>query len=97
MDDGEELRLLRSKVRASAHEMCNVLGIALNYLDFLGEDIAGADIDHPIWQKLPPIENAIRRAVDTIRTLRDEVVLADEQDVALGAAHGEHRWQDNHQ
>lgn len=79
MDDAEELRLLRSQVRASAHDVFNTLGIALNYLDFLGEDISSADPRHPVWQQLEPIQSAVRRAVETVRTLRDDAVLAQER------------------
>src|SRR5512139_3003712 len=79
MDDAHELRRLRSRVRSAAHEMCNTLGIALNYLDFLGEDIAGTDGAHPVWQQVALIQDAIRRAVDTVRSLRDDVVPAEEE------------------
>jgi len=72
-DHAEELRRLRALVRDTAHDLSNSLGVAMNYATFLGEDIGGADRDHPVWPKLEPVEAALRRAAALVRTLRDAV------------------------
>ncbi|HEU5110601.1 MAG TPA: hypothetical protein VFT95_18835 [Micromonosporaceae bacterium] len=71
MHEAEELERLRAQVLGSAHDLANAVGVALNYVTFLGEDLGGADPDHPVWQKLEPIEAALRRAADSVRVLRD--------------------------
>jgi len=71
MHEAEELDRLRAQVLGSAHDLANAVGVAINYVTFLGEDIGGGDPAHPIWPKLAPIEAALRRAADSVRELRD--------------------------
>jgi hypothetical protein len=79
MDQTDDLRRVQDQVREATHELSNALGIALNYTDFLGEDVAGADRDHPIWQRIAPIETALRRAADSVRVLREQVLSTDRE------------------
>ncbi|WP_344168032.1 hypothetical protein [Pilimelia columellifera] len=72
MNDTEELARLRAQVGRTAHDLANVLGIALNYTLFLEEDLP-PEPDHPARQSLPQLESAARRAVELVRQLQDEL------------------------
>jgi signal transduction histidine kinase len=89
MDDGEEARRLRALVREAAHELSNSLGIALNYTDFLAEDIGATDHTHPVWETLTPIQEALRRSAATVQRLRERALSAEQQVGADGAQHGQ--------
>jgi hypothetical protein len=71
MDEAEELDRLRALVLTSTHDLANSVGVALNYVAFLGEDLGGTDPAHPVWAGLTPIESALRRTADTVRALRE--------------------------
>jgi hypothetical protein len=67
----QELDQLRVRVLTATHDLANSVGVALNYLAFIGEDVGGADPAHPIRPNLELIESALRRAVESIRDLRE--------------------------
>ena len=71
LDAARELDRLRALVLTSTHDLANSVGVALNYVAFLGEDLGGADPAHPVRAGLAPIESALRRTAETVRALRD--------------------------
>jgi hypothetical protein len=71
LGDAQELDQLRARVLSSTHDLANSVGVALNYVAFVGEDVGGADPAHPIWPNLELIESALRRAAESIRVLRE--------------------------
>ncbi len=71
MDEADELDRLRALVLTSTHDLANSVGVALNYVAFLGEDLGGTDPAHPVWAGLGPIESALHRTAETVRALRD--------------------------
>jgi len=66
MDEAEELDRLRALVLKSSHDLANSVGVALNYVSFLEEDLGGAGSPN-----LAPIESALRRAAETVLALRE--------------------------
>jgi hypothetical protein len=85
-----ELRNLRAAVQRITHDLSNVLGIAINYTMFLGEDLARAGA--PAVPELPPVQAALARAVELVRELQacvPPVDLAKQQIEADRAEHGE--------
>jgi hypothetical protein len=66
LDTAQELDRLRALVLKSSHDLANSVGVALNYVAFLEEDLGGADSSN-----LAPIESALRRAAETVRVLRE--------------------------
>lgn len=72
MNDVDELEALRTTIGHTAHELANVLGIALNYVTFLAEDLP-PEPDHPAHSDLVPLDKATRRAVELVRRLQEEI------------------------
>jgi signal transduction histidine kinase len=86
MGDAEELRLLRQGVHEVAHELANILGVALNYAHFLTEDLAEADVADRTRQHVRYIESAARRGADLLTSLRQTTADLAEQQVGPDGA-----------
>ena len=60
----DELARYQAHIARTAHDLSNVLGAALNYAAFLGEDLPPSAQEY-----VPHLQRALQRAVDLVEQL----------------------------